>query len=923
MQATDTISPDEDELLVAGMTTALRRVASEEVRSLGLTSWRRVVIVAGLPIYGLLILIWYLAGWGGSELHAVLGPVAFVPILLLVTAAAFRASRVGRSPATRRAWGVIALGFSAYAFGNLTWLYFGITGQAIPFPSIADIGFLAFFPFVLIGLGLLPRERPEAVLRSVLDMALVVVGAGVVVWWLVLGPVVAASGGQPGTTVLVAIAYPVGDLAVLFALLVALLARLTETPRTVLVLLAIGLMVNVGADLVYARLSLSADYTSGTWSELAYLVVWIAMGTAAAIQGTSSGRAAAGVKAASLRPITLLPYLAVVAVYIPLGVSSFAGDGSDRVLVAGAIVATLLVVGRQIYTARQNAMLMTQRASAREAARFQTLIKNASDVILVTDPSGQISFATPSAEPLFERPLGMLERSSLTDLLAPSEAPMVRAMLAAATQRPGISGPQVFQVARAQECWVEMRVSNLLEDSLISGLVATIHDITERRAFERQLEAQALHDPLTGLANRVLFADRVEQAIVRAKRSKRRPALLYLDLDDFKRINDTLGHAAGDQVLVQVARRIKRTIRGEDTAARLGGDEFSVLIDQAATDAEAVVLADRLAAAFTPAFEAGGSTVSLTCTIGIHRPENGEVSAGDLLRNADIAMYVAKRDARGSYTVFKEAMYADTVDRVRIESDLRHALDRNELRLVYQPIVSIADGHLNGVEALLRWDHPERGLVMPNEFIPVSERSGEIRRIGRWVLEEACRTVRGWGGAGGSSLIVNVNVSVVQLESGFVAEVASILALSGLPASQLVIEITESVFREDRAEVVEILSELRRLGVRISIDDFGTGYSSLSRLRDLPVDELKIDRSFVMQLGGREDGSLVATILHLAQELSLGTVAEGVEEPAQMDRLKELGCILAQGHLIAWPSEPGVIEEMLRAERPSVEPAAA
>ena len=903
--------------MVVEITAAWRRVGSEERHRLGLTSWRRVAIVAALPIYGGAILAWFLAGWGGPELHAVLAPIVFVPMLLFVIAMTFRASWVGRSSATRRAWGVIGLAISAYAFGNLTWLYFGVTGQAIPFPSIADAGFLAFFPVILIGLGLLPRERPEALLRSVLDMALVMVGAGVLVWWLVLGPVVAATGGQPGTTVLVAIAYPVGDLVVLFALLVALLARLTETPRTVLVLLAVGLVINVAADLVYARLSLEDSYTSGIWSELPYVVVWIAMGTAAAIQGTSSGRLAAGAKAASLRPITLLPYLAVVAVYVPLGVSSFSGDGSDRVLVAGAIVATLLVVGRQVYTARQNALLISQRASARETARFQTLIKNASDVILVTDPSGQISFATPSAEPLFERGMAMLQNSSLTDLLAPAEAPMVRAMLDAATQRPGISAPLVFQVARAEERWVEMRVSNLLEDSLISGLVATIHDVTERRAFERQLESQALHDPSTGLANRVLFADRVEQAIVRAKRSKRPPAVLYIDIDDFKRINDTLGHAAGDEVLVQVAQRIKRTIRGEDTAARLGGDEFSVLVDETATEGEPVALANRLAAAFSLPFEAAGSTVSLSCTIGIHRSARLEVPAGDLLRNADIAMYVAKRDARGGHVVFQEAMYADTVDRVHLETDLRIALDRGELRLLYQPIVSIADGSLKGVEALLRWHHPERGLVMPMEFIPVAERSVEIRRIGRWVLEEACRTVSGWSAIGGASLIANVNVSVVQLEAGFVAQVASVLTESGLPPSQLVIEITESVFSEDRVEVVGILSELRRLGVRISIDDFGTGYSSLSRLRELPVDELKIDRSFVSQLGGEVDGSLVSTIIHLAQELSLGTVAEGVEERAQMDRLRELGCVLAQGHLIAWPSEASVIEEMLRAERRS------
>jgi diguanylate cyclase (GGDEF)-like protein/PAS domain S-box-containing protein len=852
-----------------------------------------------------------------------MAPIVFVPILLFVTVAAFWVSRVATSSTARRAWAFISLGFAAYALGNLIWFYYGVTDQEIPFPSIADGAFLAFFPFLLIGLSLLPRERPEAMLRSMLDVGLVVVGAGVLVWWLVLGPVVAATSGYPETTILVAIAYPVGDLVVLFALLAALLARLTETRRTVLVLLAIGLIVNVAADLVYARLSLQADYTSGMWSEMAYLLVWILMGTAAVIQGTSASRTYSRTKDPSLRPITMLPYLAVVAVYVPLAVSSFTGDGSDRVLVAGAIVATLLVVARQVHTARLNASLMIQRASAREAVRFQTLIKNASDVILVTDPSGQISFATPSAEPLFERGLALLESLSIVDLMTPGDAPIVRALLAAATQRPGVSGPEVFQVARAEERWVEMRISNLLEDSLISGLVATIHDVTQRRAFERQLESQALHDPLTGLANRVLFADRVEQAIVRATRSQRPPALLYIDIDDFKRINDTMGHMAGDEVLVQVAQRIKRTIRGEDTAARLGGDEFSVLVDDTATEEEAVRLANRLVASFSLPFEAAGSTVSLSCTIGIHRSARLEVPAGDLLRNADIAMYAAKRDARGGHMVFQEAMYAETVDRVRLETDLHVALDRGELRLLYQPIVSIADGSLKGVEALLRWHHPERGLVMPTEFIPVAERSGEIRRIGRWVLEEACRTVRGWSSMGGASLIANVNVSVVQLEEGFVAQVASVLRESGLPPAQLVIELTESVFSEDRAEVVAILGELRRLGVRVSIDDFGTGYSSLSRLRELPVDELKIDRSFVTQLGGPVDGSLVATIIHLAQELSLGTVAEGVEEQAQMDRLRELGCVLAQGHLIAWPSEASVIEGMIRAERRSAEPTAA
>ena len=880
-------------------------------------------MVALLPAYGTAILVWYFAGWGGDEVHHIVAPILFIPVLLGVIWAAFRASLAGTSAATRRAWGFITLGFLAYGFGNLVWFYYGVTEQTVPFPSIADIGFLAFFPLLLVGMGLLPRERPEAPLRSLLDMALVMVGAGVVVWWLVLGPVVAASAGLHDSAVLVAIAYPVGDTMVLFAMLAALLARLKETPRTVLVLLAIGVALNVVADLAYARLSLSADYTSGTWADVVYLLVWIALGTAAAIQGTSSMRTSSGTKAVSLRPITLLPYLAIVAVYLPLGVSSFAGDGSDRVLVAGAIVATALVVGRQVYTARQNASLMTQRASARAAARFQALIKNALDVILVTDAAGQISFATPSVETLSGRGPAAVEGGSIADLLDLAEAPKVMALLGAAAARPGISGPSVFRVAGAEARWVEMQVSNLFDDSLVSGLVATIHDITERRAFEQQLESQAFRDPLTGLANRVLFSERVERAVVRARRSRRLPSVLFLDMDDFKRINDTFGHAVGDRVLVEAARRIERTIRNEDTAARLGSDEFAVLVDETGDAAEAVILAERLEAAFAMPFDADETRLTLHCSIGIVRSEMRRASSTELLRNAEIAMYAAKSESRGGHLVFQPAMYAATVGRVRLDADLSLALDRGELQIAYQPLIALADGELRGVEALLRWRHPERGVIMPNEFIALAEASGEIRRIGQWVLEQACRTVGRWNGAyEGARLTANVNVSVVQLVPEFVGEVAAALTETGFPAALLVIEITESVFSEDRHEVVAILDGIRKLGVRISIDDFGTGYSSLSRLRDLPVDELKIDRSFVSQLGGEVNRSFVSTILHLAKELSLHTVAEGIEEIEQRELLLELGCDVGQGYLFGRGAEPARIEEMLAAARSRGRPAA-
>jgi diguanylate cyclase (GGDEF)-like protein/PAS domain S-box-containing protein len=875
--------------------------------------WRHVAFLAVLPAYGALYLLWYVFRWGGPELELVIADASFVPIGLMALAAALAASRHASSTASRRAWAAIGLGFGAYAFGDLTWFWIEVVqGMEVPFPSIADVGYLAFFPLMLWGLSRLPRQRPERRLRSVLDMAIVIAGATTVVWWLVLGSVVAASGGTPEDVAL-ALAYPVFDALVLFGTLAALLARLTETPRLVLTLLAIGLALNVAADLAYARVALEENYTSGAWLDLMYILGWVALGMAAVQQGRTSVGRAPGEAARPLQPVTLLPYVAIVAVYGLLAISTFGGGNGDPVLVGGAMLVTALVVGRQIHTARENAALMALQASAQAAARFRALIQNASDVILVTDPTGQISFATPSAEPLFDLGPADLEGHAVASLLDPAEAPRVAALVETAAGRVGISGPSLFRVASAEERWVEMKLSNLIDDPLVSGLVATIHDVTERRAFEQQLETQALRDPLTGLANRVLFADRVDQALVRARRSRRGPSVLYLDLDDFKRINDTLGHAAGDEVLVEVARRIRATIRGEDTAARLGGDEFAILVDETRDVDEAVALADRLARACAPHFEAAGSRLPVSCSIGIVRSELGDSSSGDLLRNADIAMYAAKREARGSHQVFQQAMYAETVEQVRMEADLRGALDRGEFRLVYQPLVTLASGQMSGVEALIRWDHPERGLVMPMDFIPVAERTGAIRRIGTWVLEEACRTVGGWNAALGDRPVkANVNVSVVQLDSGFVDKVASILADTKFPAQQLVIEITESIFSDDRREaVVEILSGLRRLGVRISIDDFGTGYSSLSRLRDLPVDELKIDRAFINELGPEDNGSLVSTILHLAQELSLDTVAEGVEENEQVERLRELGCDLVQGYLFGRPAASATIAAIL------------
>jgi diguanylate cyclase (GGDEF)-like protein len=522
---------------------------------------------------------------------------------------------------------------------------------------------------------------------------------------------------------------------------------------------------------------------------------------------------------------------------------------------------------------------------------------------------------TPSVVRLVDQPVDATLGQGLDTLLLPEDAPLVLELLRSAANRPGTGDTIQSRLRTSSDAvrFVEMNVTNLLEDPVVEGLVVTMRDVTERRTFEEQLREQAFHDPLTGLANRALLADRIEHALRRSRRGGGIPSLLYLDIDDFKRINDTLGHPVGDRVLVEVARRIEGALRAGDTAARLGGDEFAVLVDDSRSIDEAVSIADRVLADLRAPIDVTDASLTVQASIGLVRPVGRGSDPADLLRDADIAMYEAKREARGGYRVFEPAMFDATVERVSLEADLRNALTAGQLELAYQPLFDLATQELSGVEALLRWSHPVRGLVMPLQFIPMAERTGEIVPIGRWVIEQACRTVGSWNAlAGARPLRANVNVSARQLEPQLVDDVAAILHRTGFPAELLVLEITESVFAADRPGVFEILASLRALGVRISIDDFGTGYSSLSVLRDLPVDELKIDRSFIDGLRDQGDSGLVRAIIKLSHDFNLATVAEGIEVVEQEASLRALGCDAGQGYLLGRPGSEAAMEARIR-----------
>jgi diguanylate cyclase (GGDEF)-like protein/PAS domain S-box-containing protein len=450
----------------------------------------------------------------------------------------------------------------------------------------------------------------------------------------------------------------------------------------------------------------------------------------------------------------------------------------------------------------------------------------------------------------------------------------------------------------------------------LQSLANVLADALERQAIEDDIRHRALHDDLTGLPNRALFLDRLEHALANLRRHRAMAAILFLDLDHFKLVNDSLGHHVGDELLAAVAPRLSQAVRAADTVARFGGDEFGILFEDIADERDATHMAERVAAAFSTPFVLGGSEHFVSASIGIALARGGELPQ-DLVRDADAAMYRAKERGRARYELFDEVMRGRAIARLTVENDLRRALERDELRLEYQPMVSLTDGSVRSVEALVRWEHPDRGRVMPSEFLPIAEGNGLIEPIGRWVLEQACRQAGHWYLARPDEAPVGiaVNLSALQIARAELPElVLSSLHSSGVDPACLSLEIKESAMLGGFDALHEALDALKALGVRLVLDDFGMGYSSLTYLSRLPVDAVKVDRSFVDGLGadGR-DTAITDAIIAMGRALSLEVIAEGVETEVQAETLLRLGCRVAQGYHFCRPVPAATISEMLHA----------
>jgi diguanylate cyclase (GGDEF)-like protein/PAS domain S-box-containing protein len=863
-------------------------------------------LFVALVVYSTIGAFLMLTGVLGPTITHYIGLMSVLPAALTAVIACSVAARCMPAGDLRRAWISLSFAIGFYFLGECigvsSWLR-----DVDPFPGPSDFFYCGFYLALPTAAIFLIRSAAVRVpwVQLSMDATIFAVGFGAFFWFLVLHPAAQQHEASMLKQVL-SQTYLTLDCVLLLMLGVLLLTGSGNLGgQRVSLLLVTGFATMLAGDIVWSLAKMRGYYLPGDTADVMYLVWYVPIAAAARVQlkwvavppPATSQNADALARA--------LPYVAMLAAFLMLVYLS-GGDvsGPANMMMMVVFALTLLLMVRQTVVLRGDAAVREKRAARMVEDRYASLIANASDVIMIVGADGVARFASPACE----RTLGLapaeISGKNLPELWAGEDAQKLRAFLAELAATPsGTVGPVELRVERGAKRYVVETVgSNLTDDPAVQGLALNFRDISERKALEEQLRQLAFHDPLTMLANRNLFRDRVQHALTIAQRGPHCLAVMFLDLDNFKNINDSLGHDAGDRLLQAVAHRVLQTTRSSDTVARLGGDEFAVLMEGVERSSEVGRVADALIAALNVPFQLDGREVRVGASVGV-AISAAEAGAEELLSNADIAMYHAKAAGKNRHVSFQPQMQAMLHERLRLEADISRALANQEFFLEYQPIVDLGSKSLLGVEALVRWRHPEAGILLPGRFIQVVEESGQIVKLGRWVLRQACRDLCAWRRsiAGGAGLRLAVNISGRHLQHGeLVHDVSQALAESGLEPGNLVIELTESTIMYNTDANLERFHSLKALGVRLAIDDFGTGYSSLSYLHRFPIDILKIDRSFVSSLTNSDNGpELARAVITLGETLGLETVAEGIEQEPQVAALLALGCVAGQGFLFA------------------------
>jgi diguanylate cyclase (GGDEF)-like protein/PAS domain S-box-containing protein len=835
----------------------------------------------------------WVSAWGNLPLMGVI----FVMLWPIITDRSL-------SPMRRRAFQLIALAQLLDLIASIGWGYGALTASET-WGLWPDVVWIVFYPLAAAAFLLLYFDLGGrlATIRSLVDVATIIVGFGALLWFTALAPLSTMNAAEIGEN-WAAGSYGLGLFVMIVGAAICAMQVTQWRSVTSIAWLLAAMATTIVADLLWVNAELAGTYEPGASIDAVYVVyyLFIIFGVNAqrSERANTATRGLQGDLRGSLPVVALM--VGVVALLVDR-LNLVAGD--SPLLISVILLATVLVVVSQALGTHEVIGLHREVATRRFDERLTELVRRSSDMIAICDEHGVIRYASPSSEALLGVQPNELNGRMIEQALG-HEGIQVRAVFeqvlrtAHSEQIANFSIPQ----ENGEKRTFKMVIANLCHVESIRGVTLNIRDVSDATRLNDQLRTLAFHDPLTLLANRSLFSDRVHQAIKHIGDGMM-PAVLFIDLDNFKTVNDSLGHSAGDALLRNFAHRLVQCTRAGDTVARLGGDEFAVLVDHAPTVDGAMAVAKQIIDSCKQPFVLDGQQVRIGASIGVALADRVS-TAERLLRNADAAMYAAKSRGKGHAEVFAPEMLRAARRRMRIENELATAIDEGQLEAHYQPIVDLSSRHLVGVEALMRWRHPTRGLVMPADFIPLAEETGQIVPMTQWMLKRACEDVSRMQReiAHGRGLRMSINVSSRYLNQGdIVRDVREALEAHGVRPDCLILEVTESLLLENSERLERTFRELKALGVRLALDDFGTGYSSLAYLHRFPIDILKIDRSFVERLARGGEGqegvdavALAKAILSLADALGLDTVAEGIEVDAQRDALLALGCKTGQGY---------------------------